>query len=149
MLDGIFNNVILAYDELELAPRRLALGTYGFPEYPTAIGSTAWTLESAFSLLNGAWDSRGWYALQMITTDAYPYTFGRDYGLGDLVTWVHNNIQYTDYCYEITATDSRTARWQVSAQIGDGSAVESPFAVFQRKIAGLQAAMQVGLLSSN
>jgi len=149
LLDGIFNNVVLAWDELENAPRRIALGAYGFPEFPTGIGSTAWTLDSAFALLNGQFDSRGYVSMEMTVTDDFPYQFGRDLNLGDLASFIHLNTMYTDYVDLIKATDTRDERWTVTAQIGDGQAQESPLAVIQRRMSGALAALQVALLSSN
>lgn len=149
LLDGIFNNVVLAWDELENAPRRVALGTYGYPEFPTGIGSTAWTLDSAFSLLIGQWDTRGYVSLQLTVTDQYPYQFGRDINLGDLASFVHLNNVYADYVDSIHASDTRDERWLVTAQVGDGQAEESPLAVVQRRMQGALAALQVSLLSSN
>lgn len=149
LVDGIFSNVVLAWDELENAPRRKALGPFGFPEFPTAIGSTAWTLDSAFSLLDGMWTTRGFWSMTLTTTQDYPYQFGRDFGIGDLVSYVHNNTMWSDYVYSVVATDTREDRWQSHAQIGDGQSTESPFAVLQRRMTAAAAALQVSLLSSN
>lgn len=149
LLDGVFDDVILAFQEFENAPRRAKLGTYGYPEFFTSTGSTAWTLEEFFALEIAMWDSRGYYASQIVTYDGVPYTFGKDFGIGDLVSWVRRGRMYTDYVDEATVLDDRSNRVQLTAKIGDLSAQESPFARIQRRIASFETAMQVALLSSN
>jgi hypothetical protein len=149
LLDGVFDNVILAFQEFENAPRRELLGAYGYPEFFTSTGSTAWTLDEFFALEIAMWDTRGYYSAQLITWDGYPYSFGLDFGIGDLVSFVRRGKMYTDYVDEADVTDDRTNRVQMLAKIGDGSAQESPAAIFQRRLAGFENAMQVALLSSN
>lgn len=149
LLDGIFDDVILAFQEFENAPRRLKLGTYAYPETFTSTGSTAWTLDEFFALEIAMWDTRGYYSAQLVTYDGIPYTFGRDFGIGDLVSWVRRNKMYTDYVSEATVVDDRSTRVQLIAKIGDGSAQESPWARIQRKMVAFESAVQIAMLSSN
>ncbi len=81
--------------------------------------------------------------------DQVPYTLGRDYQNGDLMSWIHDGKLYTDYITEIVATDDRQKRVEVLTTIGDGSAQESPWAKIQRRLQGFENAMQIALLSSN
>ncbi len=149
LLDGIFDNVILAFQEIENAPRRFKLGKFGFPEYFTSTGSTAYTLDEFFALEIAMWETRGYSSCKAIMYDQVPYTLGRDYQNGDLMSWIHDGKLYTDYITEIVATDDRQKRVEVLTTIGDGSAQESPWAKIQRRLQGFENAMQIALLSSN
>jgi hypothetical protein len=149
LLDGVFDNIILAYQEIENAPRRFANGPYCFPEIFVSAGSTAWTLSEFFNLFNGMWDSRGFYSWELIFYDGVPYSFGYDFDLGDLVSWLRRSKLYTDYVLAVQATDDRNKRVEVTVQVGDNKSRESPWASLQRNLSGLQAAMQAALLAQN
>ncbi|MDF3280929.1 hypothetical protein [Gordonia sp. N1V] len=149
LLDGVFDNVILAFQLVENADRRKALGPYGYPEFYTSTGSTAYTLEEWFALEIAMWDTRGYVSGQIIAYDGVPYTLGKDYEVGDLVSWIRRSRLFTDYVDEATVVDDRTNRVHTEVTIGDGSAQEAPEAKLQRKLAGFETAMQVALLSSN
>ncbi|MFF0498528.1 hypothetical protein ACFYU5_19135 [Nocardia aobensis] len=149
LLDGVFDNIILAYQEIENAPRRFQNGPYCFPEVFVSAGSTAYTLSEFFNLFNGMWDSRGYYSWELVYYDGEPYSFGYDFDLGDLTSWLRRNKLYTDYVLTVTATDDRTKRVEVTVQVGDNKSRESPWASLQRNLSGLQSAMQAALLAQN
>ncbi|MGW5519282.1 Gp37-like protein [Nocardia africana] len=149
LLDGIFDDVILAFQEFENAPRRAKLGAYGYPEFFTSTGSTAYTVDEFFALEIAMWDTRGYYSSQIVTYDGIPYKFGKDFGVGDLVSWVRRGKMYTDYVDEATVVDDRNTRVELTAKIGDLSAQESPWARIQRRLTSFESAMQIALLSSN
>lgn len=149
LLDGVFDNIVLAYQEIENAPRRFANGPYCFPEIFVSAGSTAWTLSEFFNLFNGMWDSRGYYSWELVAYDGIPYSFGYDYDLGDLSSWLRRGKVFTDYVVNVTANDTRTKRVEVTVQVGDNKSRESPWASLQRNLSGLQAAMQASLLAQN
>lgn len=149
LLDGVFDNVILAFQLIENADRRRKLGPYGYPEFFTSTGSTAYTLEEWFALEIAMWDTRGYTSGQITTYDGVPYTLGRDFVVGDMVSYIRRKKLYTDYVEKATVTDDRTTRVQTMLQIGDGSAQESPHAKLQRRLASFESAVQIALLSSN
>lgn len=149
IIDGLFDDVILAFQLAENAKRRFKLGRFGFPEYCQGTGSTAYTLDEFFAMETAMWDTRGYTSAQVSMFDGIPYTMGLDYQIGDLMSWVHLGKLYTDYIDEIEATDDRTKRVEVITKIGDGSAQESPYTKLQRRITGFKEAIQVMLLSSN
>jgi hypothetical protein len=149
LLDGFLDNVVLAFQEVENAARRYKLGPFGFPEYFTGTGSTAYTLDEFFALEIAMWETRGYSSCQAVMYDSVPYSLGRDYQHGDLMSWIHEGMLYTDYITEITATDDRNKRVEVLTKIGDGSAQESPWAKLQRRLQAAENAMQIALLSSN
>ncbi|QIS07900.1 hypothetical protein F5X71_34575 [Nocardia brasiliensis] len=149
LLDGLFDNIILAFQQIENAKRRFKLGRFGFPEFFTGTGSTAYTLDEFFALEIAMWDTRGYTSCQAVMYDGIPYSLGRDYQNGDLMSWIHAGKLYTDYITEIDATDDRNERVTVLTKIGDGSAQESPWAKLQRQLSGFKSAMQIAMLSSN
>ncbi|WP_228787097.1 Gp37-like protein [Nocardia terpenica] len=149
LLDGMLDNIILSFQEVENAPRRFKLGKFGFPEYFTSTGSVAYTLDEFFALEIAMWETRGYSSCQAIMYDGVPYSLGRDYRHGDLMSWIHEGKLYSDYISEINATDDRSKRVEVLTKIGDGSAQESPWAKLQRRLQGFENAMQIALLSAN
>lgn len=133
LLDGFFDDVVLAFQQVENYPRRKKLGRFGYPEYFAQTGSAAYTVDELMALESAMWDSRGYYSYSLVVQDGFPYTFGRDYELGGLVSWIYKGKLYTDYCTEATLLDDRTNRVKVTPKIGDGSAQESPWARLARK----------------
>ncbi|MFC7424068.1 hypothetical protein [Nocardia tengchongensis] len=157
LLDGLFDNVFLAYQQLEDEARRIKLGKFGRPEFWAQGGSAAYTLDSQVILEGALWDTRGYHSFQLITQDGYPYSFGGelfgqhygDYGIGFPVSWVRKGKIYTDYCTEATLTDDRTHRVAITAKVGDQSAVESPWAKLMRRIGSLYDIVKAAALAQN
>ncbi|WP_063039731.1 Gp37-like protein [Nocardia pseudovaccinii] len=157
LLDGVLDDVFLAFQQLEDLPRRLRLGRFGYPEFFAQTGSAAYTLDEFIALESALWDSRGFYAFSLTVQDGYPYDFGGeffgikcgDFGIGDPVSWIYKNVIYTDYCTEATIIDDRTHRVQIIAKIGDMSAVESPWAKLMRKYQSLWNVVKAASLASN
>jgi hypothetical protein len=82
VLDGIFDDVLLAFQEVENFDRRVKLGPFGYPEYFTSTGSSAYTLDMYFALRSAMWDSRGYHSAQITVNNCYPYRLGVD-AIGD------------------------------------------------------------------
>ncbi|MGW0052038.1 Gp37-like protein [Nocardia nova] len=157
LLDGILDNVFLAYMQIEDEKRRIDLGPFGRPEYFAQGGSAAYTLDALVILESALWDTRGYYSFQLVAMDGYPYTFGGDlfgvqygdFGIGFPVSWIRKGVIYTDYCTEATITDDRTHRVQIMAKIGDQSALESPWARMARRIGSLFDIVKAASLAQN
>lgn len=157
LVDGLLDNVFLAYMQIEDETRRVRLGKFGRPEYFAQGGSAAYTLDSLIILESALWDTRGFHSFQLITQDGGQYNFGGelfgiqygDYGIGFPVSWVRKGIIYTDYCSEATLVDDRTHRVQITAKIGDQSALESPWAKLARRIQSLNAVIMAASLAQN
>jgi hypothetical protein len=133
LLDGIFDDVVLAWQEVENAGRRHKLGRFGYPEYFASTGSAAYTLDELMALEAAMWDTRGYVSFSFVVQDGYPYSFGTDFGIGDAVSFIYKGKLYTDYCTEATIVDDRQSYVKVSPKIGDGSAQESPWTKLARK----------------
>ncbi|WHU45107.1 hypothetical protein QNM97_13710 [Gordonia sp. L191] len=149
LLDGILDDVLLAYQLIENEQRRQEMGPYGKPEYFCSTGSTAYTLNEEFALEGAMWETRGYKSAELIFDNGFPYVLGVDLFLGALATWKFMNALYTDYVMQITLTDDRDNRVQVTAQIGDNSSRQDPAEIMQRKLAGLQTDLQIAMLSQN
>lgn len=157
LLDGIFDDVFLAFQQLEDVPRRIRLGRFGYPEFFAKTGSAAYTLDELIALESALWDSRGYYSFSLTVQDGYPYQFGGDFfgrkvgdfGLGDPVSWIYRGVIYTDYCTEATLIDDRTHRVQIIAKIGDMSAVESPWSKLMRKYQSLWDVVKAASMAQN
>lgn len=113
LLDGTFDDILLAFQQLENAERRTSLGPYAFPEYYQQTGASAYTLDEWFALIEGLWDTRGYNGIIVHFDDGYPYTIGKDIFLGTLASFVTSSIQLPggfDYAeQEIGGTGSGTA----------------------------------------
>lgn len=163
LLDGTFDNIIFAFQQIENFQRRKALGPYGFPEYFQQTGASAYTLDEWFALVEGMWDTRGYNGIIVHFDDGYPYTVGKDLFLGSLASFVTTGIQlldgfnysqaevggtgggsfnaskynsnlYTDYVQRITLSDNRKDRRRASAIIGDGKSHDDPTVNIVRKV---------------
>lgn len=147
LLDGLFDDVFLAFQQVENEPRRLALGPYAHPEFFTQTGSTAYTLDEFVALESAMWDTRGYYSYMLVAQDGYPYKFGRDMNLGYPISWVYKGVMYTDYLTEANCVDDRQNRVQLTLKVGDNTAQDSPFAKMQRKWLSLADAVKTVTLS--
>jgi hypothetical protein len=163
LLDGTFDDILLAFQQIENAERRTSLGPYAFPEYYQQTGASAYTMDEWFALVEALWDTRGYNGIIVHFDDGYPYTIGKDLFLGSLASFVTTSIQlpggfnyaqqevggtgggsfdssqynsnlYTDYVERITMRDSRDQRRRVQAIIGDGKSHDDPTVNIVRKI---------------
>ncbi|MFD9615610.1 hypothetical protein ACFWWS_40270, partial [Streptomyces sp. NPDC059083] len=157
LLNGLFDNAFLAYQQIEDELRRLRGGKFMRPEFWAQGGSAAYTLDAQVILESALWDTRGFHSFQLVTQNESPYSFGGelfgvrygDYGIGFPVSWVRKGRIYTDYCGEATLTDDRTHRVAITAKVGDQSAVESPWAKVMRRIGSLYDIVKAAALAQN
>ncbi|MEZ0366816.1 hypothetical protein ACAG26_24385 [Mycobacterium sp. pUA109] len=150
MFDGIIDDVILAFQQIENGGRRLDLGPYGFPEYFVQTGASAYTLDEWFALQGAMWDTRGLYTYQWSFLNGFPYTLGVDIFVGALASFACRGQLYTDWVDSITYTDDRKTRLgKVEVTVGDGQFVENPVAKLYRKMVSFEKAFQIITLSSN
>lgn len=149
LFDGTFDDILLAFQEIENGARRINLGPYGWPEFFQQTGSSAYTLDEWFALQKAMWDTRGYHSIQLSFDNGYPYTVGQDLFVGQLASFALLGKLYTDYIDKVKVTDDRTSRAKVEIMIGDGSAQESSIAKVLRKLTGFEEAFQIVTLSSN
>jgi len=149
ILDGIFDDVLLAFQEIENFDRRVKLGPYGYPEFFVSTGSSAYTFDEYLALRSAMWDTRGYHSAQITFENGYPYTLGKDIFKGQLATLIRRGKAYTDYIDNVSGKEDRFTAATITATIGDGQAQESPVAKLQRRIAGFEAFINIITLSSN
>lgn len=148
ILDGTFDDTILAFQQIENFQRRVKLGPYGYPEYFSQTGASAYTLDEWFALLSAMWDSRGYHGIILSFNDGYPYTMGKDLFIGGLASFAALGNLYTDYVESITIRDDRNTRARVEVMIGDGKSHEAPSVRLARKITKFEEAFQIVTLST-
>jgi hypothetical protein len=148
LLDGTFDDIFLAFQEIENADRRIKLGPYGYPEYWVQTGSSAYTLDEWFALMGGMWDSRGFTSVQLSFQNGYPYTMGQDLFVGALASFALQGKLYTDYVEKVTITDNRKQRAKIDVQIGDGKGADNPFTKVVRKITSMEEFINIVTMSS-
>ena len=149
LLDGVADNILLAYQLVENEQRRAEMGPYGKPEFFTSTGSTAYTLSEEFALESAMWDTRGYKSAELVFDNCYPYTLGVDLFVGAQAIWKFQNNLFCDYVDQVTLTDDRNNRIQITAQIGDNKSRQDPSEILQRKLAGFERDVQIMSLSSN
>lgn len=148
LLDGTFDDVILAFQQIENFSRRSALGPYAYPEYFQQTGASAYTLDEWFALQAAMWDTRGFNAVQLAYDNGYPYTLGEDIFLGALASFYCRGRLYTDYIEKATLVDDREDRAKLTVTLGDGKSHENPIIKVQRRLQSFQDFVQIVTLSS-
>lgn len=149
LLNGLFDDVLLAFQLVENYERRLKLGPFGWPEYFVQTGASAYTLDEWFALLSAMWDTRGYHAIQFSFDNGFPYTLGKDLFIGSLASFTCEGVLYTEYVEKITLTDDRNSRAKVDCTIGDGKRHDNPVIKLQRNLVHFQEALQIITLSTN
>ena len=148
LLNGTFDDIILAFQELENTQRRAEMGPYGFPEYFTKTGASAYTLDEWFALMQAMFDTSGYNCIQLKWANGYPYTVGRDVFLGSLVSFVRQGKMYTDYVYSISLKDDRKTRAEVDIMVGNGKREINPVLRVVKMITGLESVINTITMSS-
>jgi len=143
LLDGLFQDVLLAFQLVENFERRNSMGPYGRPEKFVPTGAAPYNVDALFTFISTLWDTRGYRSATAKFRNGYPYSVGRDVFPGGLMSVAENGELYTDYVENILITDNRQERVSVVVQIGDGKAEEAPIARFQRLITGVQEAINI------
>lgn len=143
LFDGIFNDVLLAFQQVQNFSRRQDMGPYGRPEKFVATGAAPYNIDALFSFISAMWDSRGYRSAIAQFRNNFPYSVGRDIFPGAMMSIAENDELYSDYIENIIITDNRKERAKVIVQVGDGKAEEAPIARFQRLITGLQEGFNV------
>lgn len=149
VLDGIFDDVILAFSLVENFDRRQALGPYGLPEkfFPSSAG--ALSVDAFFAEKSAMWDTKGYPAAQISTLDGYPYTFGTDLFPGSLAAVIRRGKLYVDYVENVEIIDNRDTRNRLMIQIGDGKSEEAGSVKIMRKVVGVENLINILTVSAN
>ena len=92
LLDGTFDDILLAFQEIENSKRRISMGPYCFSEYFQQTGASAYTLDEWFALKDAMWDSRGFHGIIIGFDNGYPYTVGKDLFVGGLASFGNNGL---------------------------------------------------------
>ena len=138
MLNGLLDNVFLAWSLVEDFDVRQALGPYGFPEKFFPSGASALSVDAFFAEIGALWDVRGYAAAIVSFIDGYPYELGRDVYPGAMASIIRGGKLYTDYIENITITDDRKQRNRIELQIGDGKHEQAAIVKVQRKIVDVE-----------
>ena len=146
MLDGILSNAFLAFEVFENFNVRKSQGPYGPPEkfFPS---QSTYNVDTLMDAIKALWDVRGYPAAQFGFVNGQGYQVGRDVFPGALASVIKRGTVFTDYVDVITVTDDVNNRGRVEVQVGDGKREESPMAIFQRKLVGLEEDINMMLLA--
>jgi hypothetical protein len=147
ILDGLFNDILLAFQLADNMKRRIKLGPYGYPEWFTPTNSAPYNIDALFALKREQWNTRGYVSGIVNFTNGYPYEVGRDLFPGSLASIIRRSRIYTDFVENIVITDQRDAV-NCEVQIGDGIAEEPASVKTYRNIVKFQEAINVLTLAT-
>ena len=143
LLDGFLNDAFLAFQAIQLYDRRDEVGPYGRPENFLPTAAAPYNVEAIFSFVNHIWDTRGWRSATAKFRNGAPYSLGKHFVPGGLMSIAHQGELYTDYVEHLFIRDNRHERAEIVVQIGDGKAIEAGLARTQRLITGVMEAANV------
>ena len=143
LLDGFLNDAFLAFQAIQLFDRRNEIGPYGRPENFLPTAAAPYNIEAIFSFINHIWDTRGWRSATAKFRNGYPYSLGKHFVPGGLMSIASQGELYTDYVEHVFIRDNRNERAEIIVQIGDSKALEGPLAKTQRFATGLMEAFNV------
>jgi hypothetical protein len=123
LLDGLFNDILFAFQLADNMTRRIKAGPYAYPEWFQPVASSGYNIDAVFALKREQWNTRGYVNGIVNFDNGYPYELGRDLFPGSLASVIRRNKVYTDFVENIIITDDRR-ELKVQAQIGDGQAEE-------------------------
>lgn len=146
LLDGLFNDILLAFALADNMDRRIKLGPYGYPEWFAPTGHSPYNIDGVFAMKREQWNTRGYVSGIVTFENGYPYQIGRDLFVGGMASIVRRGKVYTDFIENVVITDNRQ-KLTVEVQIGDGIAEEDVSVKAYRKIVKLQELVNVITLS--
>lgn len=147
LFDGLFNDVLLAFQLADNYKRRVNMGPYGYPEVFVPTAAAPYTLDGIFALKREMWSTRGYVSAQVTFQNGLPYEVGRDIQPGSLATIIRNGKIYTDYIENVVISDTRQERAMVMVQVGDGEKEEAPIVRTQRRISKILTSVNALLLT--
>ena len=143
LLDGFLNDAFLAFQAIQLYDRRDSVGPYGRPENFLPTAAAPYNVEAIFSFVNHIWDTRGWRSATAKFRNGAPYSLGKHFVPGGLMSIAHQGELYTDYVEHLFIRDNRHERAEIIVQIGDGKAIEAGLARTQRLVTGIAEAVNI------
>jgi hypothetical protein len=143
LLDGFLNDAFLAFQAIQLFDRRNEVGPYGRPENFLPTAAAPYNVEAIFSFINHIWDTRGWRSATAKFRNGQPFSIGKHFVPGGLMSIAHQDELYTDYVEHVFIRDNRNERAEITVQIGDSKALEAPLAKNQRILTGAMEAINV------
>ncbi|WP_280438929.1 phage tail protein [Nocardia cyriacigeorgica] len=118
---GQLDDVFLAFNVVRDMGRVERAGPFAPREIYITGSDKAFTLDGIMAARQGLHQTRGYTSKKVSIGDGSPYTFGKDFTVGDQIGFQVGELLFTDYVTEATFTDDRktSARWELT--IGDGS----------------------------
>lgn len=147
LLDGLFNDVLLAFQLADNMTRRIKLGPYGYPEAFAPTGHSPYNVDAIFALKREQWNNRGYVSAIVNFDNGYPYKVGKDLFVGSMASVVRRGKVYTDFVENIVVVDERDGT-KVEVQIGDGIAEEHSSVKTYRNVTKALENINILMLSS-
>lgn len=139
IFEGQVEDVVLAFHRTHNPVRATKMGENGppFGEYWESSGSTGASFSALQAIRVGFFRTRAYRVFEVTVRPCRPYVPGAHFGCGDRVNAEIGKTGqvYTDYCYAIESSWSRTQDVQDKVTIGDGVVEDTPGAILSRQIA--------------
>lgn len=149
LFDGLFSDVLLAFELADNFERRVQVGPYGYPEVFVPMEDGPYSIDGLFALIREMWNTQGYLSGQVQFRNGLPYEIGRDIFPGALASIVRNGTLYTDYVYDVTVHDTPDNRTEVFVQIGNGKQEEAPIVRIQRRLVSFEQAFNILTLATH
>lgn len=147
LLDGLFNDILLAFALADNMDRRIKGGPYSYPEWFAPTGHSPYNIDGVFALKREQWNTRGYVSGMVYFDNGYPYEIGRDLFVGSMASLVRRGKVYTDFVENIIIEDTRQ-ELKATVQIGDGIAEEPAVVKTYRNLVKAMEAINVLTLST-
>ncbi|QPO17108.1 minor tail protein [Gordonia phage Lilbeanie] len=139
IFEGQVENVILAFHRVHNPIAAQKMGAQGppFGEYWESSGATGASFSALQAIRVGFFRARAYRVFEVTVRPGRPYYPGAHFDIGDRVSAEigKTRVIYTDYCYSIDTSWSRTSDPVDVVMIGDGSVEDTPGAILSRQIA--------------
>ncbi|MBB3040154.1 hypothetical protein [Hoyosella altamirensis] len=157
LLNGILDDVFMAWDRYYDANRVRELGPYGFHEHFSAGGSVALSFSGLMNGRAALRETRGFESYEFEIEDGAPYAAGEDFWLKDPIgvkvpgPSPEGGVDqiYLQYVELIEFTDSRAGRVVTKVSIGDPHAGEDPVDRAMRKVKQLTSFLNALFLNTD
>lgn len=135
VLEGVVKNKLFAFHTAENLQRANAAGRWRFKEDFAESSSTGLNLNTFAAMKTQDYANRAYTSHTIVVQNGAPYFLGKDLNLGDLVgVEMPDGTVKIDFLEEIIYEDSRTARGQVTLQIGRSDDEKEPGSIALGKI---------------
>lgn len=148
IITGQLDNVFLAFNKFDDWDTILSHGDFYFREAYANGGAGGFTADAVQAGMQGIHEHKARRTVRFEVQDGLPYSFGKDYRVGDLVQAFVEGEWHEQVVNSATVKDDRSNGVSVSAVIGDDDIGEHPLSRIIRRHKGLESWVKAQSLAS-